>query len=96
VISTSHEHLSRIARIARGRRGQCDTDGESEQTQNGAHYIGRLRAIAGKPVGFKSVIGAYGWLEAMCHDIQKRGIESAPDFITVDSGDGGTGAAPMR
>ena len=58
-------------------------------------YIGRLRAVAGKPVGFKAVIGAYGWLEAMCKDIQKRGIESAPDFMTVDSGDGGTGAAPM-
>ena len=58
-------------------------------------YIQRLRDVAGKPVGFKSVIGAYGWLEVMCEEIQKRGIESAPDFITVDSGDGGTGAAPM-
>ena len=57
--------------------------------------IGRIRAIAGKPVGFKSVIGAYGWLEAMCEEIHKCGLESAPDFITVDSGDGGTGAAPM-
>jgi glutamate synthase domain-containing protein 2 len=57
--------------------------------------IGRVRAIAGKPTGFKSVIGAYGWLESMCQEIQKRGLESAPDFITVDSGDGGTGAAPM-
>ncbi len=27
--------------------------------------------------------------------INKRGIESAPDFITIDSSDGGTGAAPM-
>lgn len=25
----------------------------------------------------------------------RRGIESAPDFVTVDGGDGGTGAAPM-
>ena len=57
--------------------------------------VGRIRAIAGKPVGLKSVIGAYGWLEAMCEEIHKRGLESAPDFITVDSGDGGTGAAPM-
>ena len=57
--------------------------------------IGRIRDIAGKPVGFKSVIGAYGWLEVMCEEIHKRGLESAPDFITVDSGDGGTGAAPL-
>merc|ERR1711960_7783 len=27
--------------------------------------------------------------------IRERGAESAPDFITVDGGEGGTGAAPM-
>jgi glutamate synthase domain-containing protein 2 len=57
--------------------------------------IGRIRAVAGKPAGFKAVIGAYGWLETMCREIQRRGPESAPDFITIDSGDGGTGAAPL-
>jgi glutamate synthase domain-containing protein 2 len=57
--------------------------------------IAHIRDVSGKPVGFKSVIGAYGWLEQMCELIHKRGIETAPDFITVDSGDGGTGAAPM-
>ncbi len=57
--------------------------------------IARIRDLAGKPAGFKAVIGAYGWLETMCKEIHARGIESAPDFITVDSGDGGTGAAPL-
>lgn len=57
--------------------------------------IERIRRVTGKPVGFKSVIGAYGWLETLCEEIKKRGIESAPDFITVDSADGGTGAAPQ-
>jgi len=57
--------------------------------------IARIREVTGKPVGFKTVVGAYGWLETMCIEIHKRGVESAPDFITVDSGDGGTGAAPM-
>ena len=57
--------------------------------------IARVREVTGKPVGFKSVIGAYGWLETLCDEIQRRGIDSAPDFVTVDSGDGGTGAAPM-
>jgi glutamate synthase domain-containing protein 2 len=56
-------------------------------------YIARVRAVTGKPVGFKSVIGAYGWLETLFREIHRRGIESAPDFITVDSSDGGTGAA---
>ncbi|MGA7329230.1 MAG: FMN-binding glutamate synthase family protein [Rhodomicrobium sp.] len=57
--------------------------------------ISRIREAAGKPVGFKAVLGAYGWLETMCKEISGRGLESAPDFITVDSGDGGTGAAPL-
>ncbi len=56
--------------------------------------IDRVRRTTGKPVGFKSVIGAYGWLDGLFKEIHKRGIETAPDFITIDSADGGTGAAP--
>ncbi len=58
-------------------------------------FINRLRGVAGKPVGFKAVLGGYGWLDELCERIINRGIEQAPDFITVDGGDGGTGAAPM-
>ena len=57
--------------------------------------INRIRDVTGLPVGFKSVIGAYGWLDELFELILERGVESAPDFITVDIGDGGTGAAPM-
>lgn len=57
--------------------------------------IQQVRDITGKPVGFKTVIGAYGWLDNLFDEINRRGIHSAPDFITVDSADGGTGAAPM-
>lgn len=57
--------------------------------------VERIRSVTGKPVGFKAVIGAYGWLDDLCAEINRRGPESAPDFITVDSADGGTGAAPM-
>ena len=46
--------------------------------------IGHIRAVAQKPVGFKAVIGAYGWLETMCQEIHRRGLASAPDFITID------------
>ncbi len=58
-------------------------------------FIKTVRDTTGKPVGIKTVIGAYGWIESLCKEIHKRGIESAPDFITIDGGDGGTGAAPM-
>jgi glutamate synthase domain-containing protein 2 len=57
--------------------------------------IERIRALTGKPTGFKTVIGAYGWLDTLCEEIHRRGPQSAPDFITIDSGDGGTGAAPL-
>lgn len=57
--------------------------------------IERVRSVTGKPVGFKAVIGAYGWIEGFFEEIKARGIESAPDFITIDSADGGTGAAPQ-
>ena len=57
--------------------------------------IARIRKVTGKPVGFKAVIGAYGWLDELFKEINKRGQECAPDFITVDGADGGTGAAPM-
>jgi len=50
--------------------------------------IERIRSVTGKPVGFKAVIGAYGWLDALLAEINKRGKPSAPDFITVDSSEG--------
>ena len=57
--------------------------------------IARIREVTGRPVGFKSVLGSYGWLEELAAEIHRRGLDSAPDFITIDSADGGTGAAPM-
>ncbi len=54
-----------------------------------------VRTTTGKPVGFKAVVGATGFFDNLFAAINKRGIESAPDFITIDSADGGTGAAPM-
>jgi len=57
--------------------------------------IARIRDITGKPVGFKTVIGSLDWLDELCALVMRRGAESAPDFITVDSAEGGSGAAPM-
>ena len=75
--------------ISPNRHPEVDNNGEL------LDFINRVREVTGKPTGFKCVVGAYGWLEHLCDEIHARGIESAPDFITVDSGDGGTGAAPM-
>lgn len=57
--------------------------------------IAYVRDITGKPTGFKTVLSDAGWIADLCREIHRRGADSAPDFITVDGGDGGTGAAPM-
>lgn len=57
--------------------------------------IERVRNVTGKPTGFKMVVGSLAFFHELCETIQQRGIHSAPDFITLDSSDGGTGAAPQ-
>ncbi|MDF1874066.1 FMN-binding glutamate synthase family protein [Vannielia sp.] len=57
--------------------------------------IARIREVTGKPVGFKTVIGAIEPWRDLFELIHERGPDSAPDFVTIDGGEGGTGAAPM-
>ena len=68
---------------------------EIENNDNLIDMINHVRQVTGKPVGFKAVFGDKTWLCEFLTTINKRGREYAPDFITVDSCDGGTGAAPM-
>lgn len=57
-------------------------------------FVHRVRTISQKPTGFKTVLGDYDWLDDLFTQILDRGIEHAPDFITLDGAEGGTGAAP--
>jgi glutamate synthase domain-containing protein 2 len=57
--------------------------------------IAHIREVTGKPVGIKTVMGHLAHFEELFAEINRRGIESAPDFITLDGGEGGTGASPM-
>jgi glutamate synthase domain-containing protein 2 len=57
--------------------------------------IARVRKVTGKPVGFKMVVGQLEFFDDLFKEIHSRGVLSAPDFITIDSADGGTGAAPQ-
>ena len=57
--------------------------------------IQKVRDITQKPVGIKAVIGQPNWIAEFCQAISARGSDSAPDFITIDSADGGSGAAPQ-
>jgi len=58
-------------------------------------FIKHVRDVSGKPVGFKTVLGSYEWLDELFSLIVERGTDSAPDFITLDGAEGGTGAAPV-
>lgn len=57
--------------------------------------VAHIREVTGKPVGFKTVIGSIDVFETLFERIVERGQDCAPDFITIDGGEGGTGAAPM-
>jgi glutamate synthase domain-containing protein 2 len=56
-------------------------------------FIERVRSITGRPVGVKTVMGDPGFVDewfAYCADHP----EHCPDYIHIDGGEGGTGAAP--
>lgn len=58
-------------------------------------FIAKVRDITGLPTGIKTVMGDGEAFVELFALVKERGIESAPDFITLDGGEGGTGAAPM-
>ncbi|WP_116087218.1 FMN-binding glutamate synthase family protein [Tropicimonas sp. IMCC34011] len=57
--------------------------------------IDHVREVTGKPVGIKTVIGSVEVFRELFETIEERGAASAPDFITIDGGEGGTGASPQ-
>jgi glutamate synthase domain-containing protein 2 len=58
-------------------------------------FIKKLRELSGgKPVGFKLCIGRKSEFFAICKAMVETGIYA--DFITVDGGEGGTGASPQE
>ncbi|MGR3713571.1 MAG: FMN-binding glutamate synthase family protein [Shimia sp.] len=57
--------------------------------------ITHIREVTGKPVGIKTVVGSEETMRQFFETIARRGPDAAPDFIAIDGGEGGTGAAPM-
>lgn len=56
-------------------------------------FVKRLRELSGdKPVGFKLCVGRKAEFLSICKAMVQ--LNTYPDFITVDGGEGGTGAAP--
>ncbi len=86
--------ISRIRGIPEGR--DCASPAKHSEFDNVdgmLDFVERLADISGVPVGIKSAVGQMDfWHELadlMVHD--DRGV----DFITIDGGEGGTGAAPL-
>ncbi len=61
-------------------------------------FIGQLQEISGKPVGMKIVISDSRHVDELLEHIAARKAKglSIPDFITVDSGEGGSATAPLE
>ena len=62
-------------------------------------FMGRLKALSEKPVGVKIVISSQEGFDEYATLIKERieqGSDAYPDFITIDGGEGGSGAAPLE
>jgi glutamate synthase domain-containing protein 2 len=57
-------------------------------------FIDKLRKLSGgKPIGIKLCIGDIAQFDSLIGDMKDN--DCYPDFITIDGGEGGTGAAPL-
>src|SRR5258706_3994176 len=57
--------------------------------------IASIRDLTGRPVGVKTAIGGWRFMNEMADAVHRRGLEFAPDFLVIDGGEGGSGAAPQ-
>ena len=57
--------------------------------------VAYVRELTGRPVGIKTAIGGWAFMNELCEAVLRRGKEYAPDFIAIDGGVGGSGAAPQ-
>ena len=57
--------------------------------------VAYIRDLTGRPVGVKTAVGGWQFMNELADAVHRRGLEFAPDFIAVDGGEGGSGAAPQ-
>ena len=67
--------------------------GEFRDVSSMLDFIERIADATGLPVGIKSAVGEIEFWHLLARQIRTSG--RAPDFITIDGGEGGTGAAPL-
>jgi glutamate synthase domain-containing protein 2 len=55
----------------------------------------RVRDLTGRPVGVKTAVGGWRFMNELAEHVHRKGLEHAPDFLVIDGGEGGSGAAPQ-
>ena len=90
---------SEIARIRHIPEGEAALS-PNRHVDAGSHaelldLIDRVRRASERPVGIKLCMGRPDDLAEFLDAVVARGAASAPDYIAIDGGNGGTGAAPM-
>ncbi len=88
-----------IARI-RGIPAQCDSISPNRHLDIASvdellDQVARIRDVTGKPVGVKTAIGGWEFMNELCDAVLRRGQAYAPDFLAIDGAEGGSGAAPQ-
>ncbi len=90
------DEIAEIRGLPKGRDGiSPNRHREAGNVAELLDLIERIRRVTGKPVGIKAVMGDPAFFVDLFTAVNARGEASAPDFITLDGGEGGTGAAPM-
>ena len=88
------EEISKIRGIPRDK--DCISPNSHTEFSNVSElveFIESLADISGLPVGIKSAVGESKFWEELA--VQMKAANQGPDFITIDGGEGGTGAAPL-
>jgi glutamate synthase domain-containing protein 2 len=90
------EEIARIRHVPMGQDVNSPPAHSAFSTPVGMlEFIAQLRELSGgKPVGFKICVGKRREFFAVCKAMLKTGIY--PDYIAIDGGEGGTGAAPLE
>lgn len=90
------EEISKIRGVEQGTDVLSPPYHKAFSTPTGLlQMIKQLRDLSGgRPVGFKLCIGRKSEFLSICMAMKETGIK--PDFISIDGGEGGTGAAPLE
>ncbi|MEL7158798.1 MAG: FMN-binding glutamate synthase family protein, partial [Actinomycetota bacterium] len=66
---------------------------EFDSMRSMVEFVERLADATGVPVGIKSAVGQRTFWTELADEMADTGL--GPDFIAIDGGEGGTGAAPL-